>query len=508
MFASREGVLSAPIGARLKVVMLVDNPCVNDSRVIREAEALAQAGHNVTVLARRAAGLPIQEIRNDVRYFRVASILDNWRPSQWRGALLAAHCRSAPFRSAWHRWAFSRATAVSIGAGACGQPSLKRGSGTKTAPSNGSRQSTMARLVRFLKTKLSAPAKSAYQFAETSGAVARTKRILTAPKRRIKNIVAPLMVFEFVEIAMRRHLLRMRPDVIHAHDLTTLPTASHAAAKLGAKLVYDSHELEMHRNAKYSASVWKRRGAMEKEHIGRADLVITVSESIADHLRDAYSIAPPIVVLNAPPLIEVRIEGVPSIRRELCLHADIPLAIYVGSVTINRGIEFCIRALAHYPELHFAALGPRNKALEVQLLDIAEKEGVTDRFHLVDPVSPDAVTAFVRDADVSVLPIQNVCLSYYYCMPNKLFESVIGGLPVAVADLFELRRFVERFGCGVVMDETDPIDIARAIRAVVERRGSYILEGANLDTVRRDFSWDAQAFKLVEAYRKFELAKV
>jgi len=73
-------------------------------------------------------------------------------------------------------------------------------------------------------------------------------------------------------------------------------------------------------------------------------------------------------------------------------------------------------------------------------------------------------------ADCSVIAIQNVCLSYYYCFPNKLFESVLAGLPVAVADLLELRRFVDQYGVGLVMDETDPKAIAGAISGFFTKR--------------------------------------
>ena len=90
------------------------------------------------------------------------------------------------------------------------------------------------------------------------------------------------------------------------------------------------------------------------------------------------------------------------------------------------------------------------------LLYAVAKEKVADRYHVVDPVSSREVVSFVRDADVSVVAIQNICLSYYYCMPNKLLESVMGGLPVVVSNLPELRQLVHVNGYGEIMDETCP----------------------------------------------------
>ena len=74
---------------------------------------------------------------------------------------------------------------------------------------------------------------------------------------------------------------------------------------------------------------------------------------------------------------------------------------------------------------------------------------------------------FIKDADCSVIAVQNVCLSYYFALPNKLFESAIGGSPNRGRKLLvEIRRFVEENGVGVIMDETDPKDIARAIQTL------------------------------------------
>ena len=172
----------------------------------------------------------------------------------------------------------------------------------------------------------------------------------------------------------------------------------------------------------------------------------------------------------------------------------------MGSVTINRGLDFCVKALVHVPEVHLALVGPRRKATEEEVVALAMELGVRDRLHLVDPVKPEEVVQFNASADLSLLPIQNVCLSYYYCMPNKLFESAFAGLPVGVADLLELRRFVESYGCGLVMDETDPEAIARTIRALAAEPARYRLSKEAREGLLATHSWPAQAMKLRKLY--------
>jgi glycosyltransferase involved in cell wall biosynthesis len=53
------------------VVAFVSNPVTHDARVLREAESLAEAGYDVTVVAHRQEGLPEDETRRGVRLVRI-----------------------------------------------------------------------------------------------------------------------------------------------------------------------------------------------------------------------------------------------------------------------------------------------------------------------------------------------------------------------------------------------------------------------------------------------------
>ena len=58
----------------MNIVMLANNPCIFDARIRREAEALAAAGHRVTVLATMAEGVPKRECVAGVDYHRIFKV--------------------------------------------------------------------------------------------------------------------------------------------------------------------------------------------------------------------------------------------------------------------------------------------------------------------------------------------------------------------------------------------------------------------------------------------------
>lgn len=302
-------------------------------------------------------------------------------------------------------------------------------------------------------------------------------------------------------------VLRLGPEVVHAHDLVTLSGAALAASSLSCRFIYDAHELERHTNY-WFLNRWTKHWMTRYETVlsRQADAVITVCDSIAGWLAREYGIRRPLVVLNAPtgaPPAFSSVEHEQCIRRKLALADSIPLVAYVGSITIDRGLERCVRSLAYLPNVHFAAVGPRYEVTEAEMKHAADEIGVLDRLHFVDPVPSDQVMTFVRGADCSVMAIQNVCLSYYFCFPNKLLESVLAGLPVAVADLPEMRAFVEKHRVGVVMDERNPRAIADAIRTLLENRARYRPSLAKIREIEEQYGWRRQAEKLLELYGNF-----
>src|SRR5438067_1055084 len=55
----------------MRICMLVRNSCTRDARVLREAAALAEAGHSVRIVAMREAGVPVTESRDGFSIERI-----------------------------------------------------------------------------------------------------------------------------------------------------------------------------------------------------------------------------------------------------------------------------------------------------------------------------------------------------------------------------------------------------------------------------------------------------
>ena len=520
--------------------MIVGNPCVYDTRVIKEAETLARGGYDVRVLCQKADGVADVETRNGVEYVRVPmsvlipSITRLGRRTRASITRLGRRTRASITRLGRR----TRASIIRLGRGLCrGVKNLARqllettfGSSFGSPATEGishSRSSRailghvktvalllalwvysllrvtepMGRLAKrapvgFLRYRVVGPMR---RFVRQTAVAFLGYRVVGPMRRIVRQTLVAFLRYRAMHSVVAEQVPRFHPDIIHAHDLLPFPAAVRCASRIGAAVVYDSHELECHRNGQtYVARCIAR--FLERHNIGRAALVITVCDSIADHLADAYGISRPVVVMNAPTVIAPQSNG-ETIRSTLGLSETTALGIYVGKTTINRGLEQLVQALAYCANIHVALLGPKHAPTERAVIALADKLGVRSRLHILDSVPPDSVVSYISSADFGVIPTHDVCLSYRFSLPNKLFEMTFARLPICVSDLPEQRAFVERIGNGVLMDEKDPKDIARALRETYERRFELMPSETRMKALVRDYSWDAQAQRLLDAYQ-------
>jgi glycosyltransferase involved in cell wall biosynthesis len=479
----------------MRVVMLVRNDWKFDSRVTREAEALAEDGVDVDVLCRRDSMGVTVERHNGVRYH----CLPYRNPAHWRQAI-RAHLSVVSLNVKWLLRGPRRRIAASAVAEQLVALLPVAIGGVLLFVGLVAWRGIARRILHY---------KSLDVIVNRSVVIARLKSVVASVLRYVVQPVQHLN--ESVHSCMPT-ILALRPDAIHAHDVVTLSTGALAADRLGARLIYDSHELERHTND-HALNLWTKQWIRryETDFAGRCDAVVTVSGSIADWLEREYRIARPVVVGNAPSLRTpsvARSGPIDTVRKRLRLDPSARVIVYVGSVTVDRGLEVCVRALKELAGVHFAVVGPRYDVTKTCMLEAAAEADAAERLHFVDPVPPADIMSFIADADCSVMAIQNICLSYYYCFPNKLLESVFAGLPVVVSDLLELRRFVTEYGVGVVVDQCNPRSIANGIRDVLADPGRYRPSVETLAAIDRAYGWDEQRRRLLDLYRGLRRGRV
>ncbi len=315
---------------------------------------------------------------------------------------------------------------------------------------------------------------------------------------RWQGLFPVIKFFSYIPVHYKR-LRAFKPDIIYAHDLSALPLSSLVAQETGAKLVFDSHELEVHRNPPLGRLQRMQVKWIEKRYLPKCDFVTTVCESAEDVLRHEYKLKRTGLIYNAPRLRGgksharwERHKGV-SFRGDAGLERDDFALTYVGLITRNRGIEFALNAIERLPEkIKLVAVGPGLPVIKARLRTYADRLGLSERFIMLDPVNPPDVYKYIKGADAAIIPIMPATLSYEIALPNKFFEAAFAGLPIISADLVEMKKLIEEYDLGVTYNALDEEECAAAILHAYKNRYTIKPSKENIQALRNRFSWETQ----------------
>lgn len=318
-----------------------------------------------------------------------------------------------------------------------------------------------------------------------------------APLVKSPAVNRVVSVFAWARLA-RRH----RADVISCHDIDCLLIGwlSTLFMRHKPRLVYDSHEYEYGRNAARSRLM---RGLVRREErflIRRSAATVVVGDAIADLLVQLHRLETrPVVVRNIPSRWVLNTDLISRHRNELLARHNLPentrIVMYHGAVTTGRGIETAIAAMPGIPDAALVVLGNGSEAYLQQLRCTAHDHGVEHRVLFLPAVPLDRLPEWVPVADVSLCLIQNICPSYYYSLPNKLFETIQARVPVVGSNFPEINAVIATYGVGTVCNPADAVAVANAVRQTL---GTHY---PAIDSAAQTLCWENESQRLATLYR-------
>ena len=289
-------------------------------------------------------------------------------------------------------------------------------------------------------------------------------------------------------------------DVYHAHDLDTLYQAMTCARRRRAKLVYDSHELwiDWKYNKLGDALHQVRNLATIEEQGSRiADLVITVSEGIADELVRLYRIARPLVLRNVAahtPLVRSN-----KLRESIGGDPARTIALYQGGFAEGRSLMELLDVARSVPDADFVFMGPESTFKQRMVAQARDLPNA----HFLPGVSYDELLAFTCSADVGFVLTQPACLSYKLSLSNKVFEYMMAGLPIIASTIQSHRDLADETGALALADPGDAIEIARAVRQLLDHPAKRKAMGQQArEWAERKYNANLEMAKLVAAYQR------
>jgi glycosyltransferase involved in cell wall biosynthesis len=302
----------------------------------------------------------------------------------------------------------------------------------------------------------------------------------------------PLFYAEY-NIRLFLFLLGSKADLFLSNDLDTLP-ATWLAAMLRRKThVHDCHEyfrgVPELVGRKKTLAIWKW---IEDRIFPKLKKVMAVNRSVADLYTREYG-NPIRVVRNVP--FRKQLTGARN-KADLGIPEGRRVILYQGAVNVDRGLEEAMLAMEHVKSdavLLILGTGDIFTALEKMVVD----RSLPGKVMLTGAIPLEHLHAYTLLGDIGLSIEKDVCINYFYALPNKFMDYIQAGVPVLVSPFPEMKSIVEKYEIGEFLESHDPEILAKQIDRMLADPSKLSLFRQHLAKAAQDLCWENEAQTLI-----------
>jgi glycosyltransferase involved in cell wall biosynthesis len=303
-----------------------------------------------------------------------------------------------------------------------------------------------------------------------------------------KSFCSLCFYIRFVAI-LKYHLFLERADYYFAEDVQTLPFISVIGKLKRGKVLYDSRELYgFLAGLKNKKTLQKSIQIIEGIFIRLVDYVITTGNMDTDFIKEKFKLQNVLTLRNLP-IYKEHFNPV-NIREKFNIQADDKVLLYQGVVLHGRGLRLVFEAIKKVGGFSLLIVGDGEEMVFYKQL--AVKIGIENRVVFAGRVSQDDLLNLTAGADIGLAVIENLSLSYFYALPNKLFEYIMAGKPVIASNFPQMKEVIEKYDVGYTINPDNEQDLVEVLLRI--KSDPHLLEvlQRNCETASTELHWEKE----------------
>lgn len=299
------------------------------------------------------------------------------------------------------------------------------------------------------------------------------------PWKKIKipqQLPRPIRQLIFI-LKTRKTVYDFCPDVIYTRDIAI----AWFFRMFGFKTIYEIHK-------PFETTI----GNMIFKMMAKKIKIVAISQSLKDFIIEKYNLnADDILVahdgvdLQHFNLLENRIQLRKKYFGDL---ANNFIVLYSGSLQAGKGVDLIIKSAKDLPEICFVIIGGSQNEID------AFKD-VSPNIYFLVRMPQKQVPAFLKAADLLILPM-NKNLSYgAYSSPLKLFEYMASETPILASDFGAIREVLNEEN-AFLFDPDNVNDLVEKIKYIRDNNEKARKIAKESFKLAKEYSWQKRADKI------------
>ncbi|MCF3107933.1 glycosyltransferase [Niabella sp. CC-SYL272] len=306
-------------------------------------------------------------------------------------------------------------------------------------------------------------------------------------------------VLQYAEFNLRLffRLLFCKTDYLLANDLDTL-APNYIVSKWRKKfLFYDTHEyftgVPELAGSPAKKRFWKR---LEDAIFPRLKVVYTVSDAVKSKYQAAYGI-PISVVRNLP------VPPPPSSMARPAAWAGKRVLLMQGiGINHGRGGLESLEMMRYLPEDYYLVYIGGGLLWE-QIREKRREWALEHCVEMIDKLPPDQLKHYTPHADLGLSLDGFTDENFLVSLPNKLFDYILAGIPVAATPLPEVKKIIEQYGVGFCLNNRTPKEMAAEIARFLDDAENLQKVKANVLKAQKELNWNQEKQVLIKIYEPY-----
>eukprot|EP00825_Cyclidium_porcatum_P008314 TRINITY_DN14136_c0_g1_i2.p1 TRINITY_DN14136_c0_g1~~TRINITY_DN14136_c0_g1_i2.p1 ORF type:complete len:232 (-),score=30.83 TRINITY_DN14136_c0_g1_i2:225-920(-) len=172
---------------------------------------------------------------------------------------------------------------------------------------------------------------------------------------------------------------------------------------------------------------------------------------------------------------------------------------------MGRGVEWIINAMPYLENCILCICGEGDLFHEMQAL-VKEKH-LEKRVIFTGRLPFEELNQYTALADLGFILLENMGLSYYYSLPNRVFDYMKYGVPVLASNFPEIARIVEPNHTGKLISHYEPEYLAKVITQMLKEWEDKSTYKNRLKELADKYCWENEEKVMLEIVRKAKQKK-